>query len=1042
MRDYSRAAAIRLPLAALLLALMPAMVSAQSIAGVVRDASGAVLPGVTVEATSPALIEKVRSAVTDGSGQFRLDSLSAGTYSVTYTLPGFSTVKRDAVQVQTGVTVTLNADLRVGGLQETITVTGETPVVDVQNSTRVQTVLSDEVLAALPASRGYGNLLTVSSGIQANGTQSGGVNPGMIFFTSRGGRSNEGTVQIDGMNVGSAFNGGGVAGFGYDTVNAQEVQLTVAGGLGEADRGGPQFNIVPKSGGNAFSGTFFSNLAGSWAQSNNVDDQLRLFGIPSPTTIIRNWDTSFAMGGPIKKDRVWFYGTARTFGEYTDIAGRFGNLNAGNPTNWAYVADRSITSRTSNSRKIVAGRVTAQLSQRNKVSASFDKQMVCAGSSYAVDAEQCRVRGDDWVAVYGFGTWSPESTMSQDGRDHIMQASYTAPVTNKLLLEAAASQFLSNWNPTTPSGALDQDPFIPVQEQSIAGGVPVPNMVYHGYAGLNNNYQTHNVWRASLTYVTGAHSMKGGYQAAYEVTDIFGDFASHGLQYRFLGGVPNQITQRITPWRQANRTRWDAFYIQDQWTHNRLTVQGALRYEKAWSFFPEGLNGLQGDSRFGGPKRTLAKAEGVSSYQDIAPRMGLAYDVFGNGKTAIKANLAKYWQYAANDGVYIGTNPAATFAQTATRAWNDRTTFPAGDPRNGNFIPDCDLNNPALNGECAALDNQNFFGFRDSGSVRSTATVVSPALLGGWGVRPYDWQYAASVQQQLLPRVSVEFGYSRRSWGNLTFTDNRAVGPADFDQYRFTVPSNSNLPTSGEQLNFLLLKPAAFGRVDNYLALASDYADPSVYWQGLELTVNARTSGGLTLQGGYTTGGGVRDLCELAAALPELYSQPASILQNKDVGACRVQEPWLGAWRGLANYVVPKIDVQVSAIMRSQPNVLATNDPGSNGLSQSANYFEPAANVVAQLGRPVAGGAPQVTLDLTRLGDVYPARLNTVDMRVAKIVRMGRFRANVGFDLYNLFNANTGTSFNQNFGTDGSTWLRPNAILNPRYARFNATVDF
>jgi len=1041
MRDYSRAAAIRGLLAAVLVALMPAMASAQSIAGVVRDASGAVLPGVTVEATSPALIEKVRSAVTDGSGQFRLDSLSAGTYSVTYTLPGFSTVKRDGVQVQTGVTVTLNADLRVGGLQETITVTGETPVVDVQNSTRVQTVLSDEVLAALPASRGYGNLLTVSSGIQANGTQSGGVNPGMIFFTSRGGRSNEGTVQIDGMNVGSAFNGGGVAGFGYDTVNAQEVQLTVAGGLGEADRGGPQFNIVPKSGGNAFSGTFFSNLAGSWAQSNNVDDQLRSFGIPSPTKIIRNWDTSFAMGGPIKKDKVWFYGTARTFGEYTDIAGRFGNLNAGDPTKWAYVADRSITSRTSNSRKIVAGRVTAQLSARNKVSASFDKQMVCSGSTYTVEGEGCRVRGDDWVAVYGFGTWSPESTMSQDGRDHIMQFSYTAPVTNKLLLEAAASQFLSNWNPTTPSGALDQEPFIPVQEQSITGGVPVPNMVYHGYAGLNNNYQTHNVWRASLTYVTGAHSMKGGYQAAYEVTDIFGDFASHGLQYRFLGGVPNQITQRITPWRQANRTRWDAFYMQDQWTHNRLTLQGALRYEKAWSFFPEGLNGLQGDSRFGGPKRTLGSAEGVSSYQDIAPRMGLAYDVFGNGKTAIKANLAKYWQYAANDGVYIGTNPAATFAQTATRSWND-LMFPVGDPRRGNFVPDCDLDIAGASGECAALDNQNFFGFRDSGSVRSTATVVSPALLGGWGVRPYDWQFAASVQQQVLPRVSVEFGYSRRSWGNLTFTDNRAVGPDDFDQYRFTAPTNSNLPTSGQQLTYLLLKPTAFGKVDNYLALASDYADPAVYWQGLEMTVNARTSAGLTLQGGFTTGGGVRDLCDLAAKLPELYSQPASMLLNKDVGGCRIEEPWLWAWRGLANYVVPKVDVQVSAIMRSQPNVLATNDPGSNGLSQSANYFEQAANVVAQLGRPVAGNAAQVTLDLARLGDVYPDRLNTIDMRVSKILRIRRFRANVGFDLYNLFNANTGTSFNQNFGTDGSTWLRPNAILNPRYARFNATVDF
>ena len=164
---------------------------------------------------------------------------------------------------------------------------------------------------------------------------------------------------------------------------------------------------------------------------------------------------------------------------------------------------------------------------------------------------------------------------------------------------------------------------------------------------------------------------------------------------------------------------------------------------------------------------------------------------------------------------------------------------------------------------------------------------------------------------------------------------------------------------------------------------------------------------------------------------PSCIHSRLGILLNKDVGACRVEEPWLWAWRGLANYVVPKIDVQVSAIMRSQPNVLATNDPGSNGLSQSANYFEQAANVVAQLGRPVAGNAPQVTLDLARLGDVYPDRLNTVDMRVSKILRIRRIRANVGFDLYNLFNANTGTSFNQNFGTDGSTWLRPNAHPEP-----------
>ena len=148
--------------------------------------------------------------------------------------------------------------------------------------------------------------------------------------------------------------------------------------------------------------------------------------------------------------------------------------------------------------------------------------------------------------------------------------------------------------------------------------------------------------------------------------------------------VPNQITQRITPWQQANRTRYDAFYVQDQWTINRLTLQGALRYEHAWSFFPEGKNGLLADSRFGGPAFTLPYAKGVEGYNDIAPRMGLAYDVFGDGRTAVKVNLSKYFQSAANDGVYIGTNKASTFAQTATRAWTD----------NGNFAPDCDLNSP------------------------------------------------------------------------------------------------------------------------------------------------------------------------------------------------------------------------------------------------------------------------------------------------------------------------------------------------------------
>ena len=1029
--------------------LLPALAQAQSITGVVRDASGAILPGVTVEVSSPALIEKVRSAVTDGTGQFRLENLAAGVYSVSYSLPGFSTVKRDGVDIQTGVTVTLNAEMRVGGLQETITVTGETPVVDVQNATRVQRILSDEIVAALPASRGYGNLLATQSGIQANGIQNSGIAPDMIFFTSRGGRSNEGTVQMDGMNVGSAFNGGGVAGYGYDTAGAQEVQVTVAGGLGEADRGGPAFNLIPKTGGNVFSGTFFGNIAGEWSQGNNVDDELRSFGIPNPAAIIRSWDASASVGGPIMKDKIWFYGTVRTFGNYTDIAGRFANANAGNAARWDYVVDQSITQRSATSRKIYGGRITSQLTPRNQISGFAETQAICEGSSYSADADQCRVRGDNWIGVGGFGNWSPESTHSRDNSERILQLRYTAPVTSKLLLEAAASQFYSNWGGQTPAGALDQVPFVPVVEQSIQvngvpTGVPVANFPYHGFAGLNNNHQSHNTWRASVSYVTGAHSLKTGYNAAYAVTDIFGNFAKHGLQYTVNGGIPNLITQRITPWQQANRTRYDAFYIQDQYTRGRMTLQGALRYEKAWSFFPEGKNGLLEDSVFGGPKRTLASADGVTGYQDIAPRMGMAYDVFGNGKTAVKLNWSKYFQAAANDGVYIGTNKASTFAQTSTRGWVD----------NGNFTPDCDLQSPLAQDNrptggdlCGAASNSNFFAFKQTGSM-GTATIVSDDLLSGWGVRPWDWQFAASVQQELLPRVSAEFGYSRRSWGNFTFTDNRAIGPNDFDVYTLTIPTDDRLPNSGQPQSYALLKPAAFGRVDNYLAPAKDYGDMSMYWEGVELNVNARTNNGLTVQGGFTTGAGHRDQCEIYAAMPEQLITPITgVLQP--IPSCKVDEPWVWAVRGLANYTVPKIDVQVSGVFRSQANIAATNDPASTGQSMAANLIVPTANVQAALGRPLAGNAQNVTVNLALPGDVYPERLNTVDMRIAKVLRFGRTRSNVGIDLYNLFNANTGTVFNQVYGTltpantvNSTAWLRPTSILNARFVRFNATVDW
>ena len=313
-----------------------------------RDSSGAVLPGVTVETSSPALIEKTRTAITDGSGQYQITNLPPGVYVITFSLQGFSTLTRQGVELTGSGVTSINAELRVGAVAETVTVTGETPVVDVQ-SARQQTVLSGDVVRALPASRGYGNYLAALPAIQATGFNTG-VATSTNFFTARGGRSNEGVVQIDGMNVGSPFNGGGVSNYAYDMNNASEVQVSISGGLGEADRGGPSFNIIPKTGGNTFSGNAFGNWAGQWGQSSNIDDPLRALGFADLPALVKNWDANFSLGGPIKRDRIWFFANTRTTGNFQETQNQYANKNVGVASAWLWARDENVRVRNASSR--------------------------------------------------------------------------------------------------------------------------------------------------------------------------------------------------------------------------------------------------------------------------------------------------------------------------------------------------------------------------------------------------------------------------------------------------------------------------------------------------------------------------------------------------------------------------------------------------------------------------------------------------------------------------------------------------------------------
>lgn len=1022
---------------ALLFLASPALAQS-TVAGVVKDSSGAVLPGVTVEAASPALIEKSRTAVTDGTGQYRIVDLTPGTYTVTFSLSGFATIKREGIELTGGGVTTINADMRVGGVAETVTVSGEVPVVDTQTSTKREVVLSSQVLAEIPATRTYGNVLAMVPGVQSltldvNSTQNLSSTATNFFFTSRGGRGNEGTVQVDGMNVGSAFGGGGVSSFAYDFVNAQEVQVTVAGGMGESDRGGPAFNIIPKTGGNTFSGTAFGSTAGKWSQGSNLDSHLQSVGINEPPGLIRNWDTNLAVGGPIKKDRLWFFNNVRSYGTYQDIPGLYANANALDPTKWNYVKDPNVKARSAGSKKIESIRLTNQLTPKNKLGFYWEYQSNCAGSSLTDTSSACRNRGDNWIAL-GTSVTSPESANMWADREKITQGTWTAPLTSRLLLEAGVSSFSSKWGGYIPPGASTG--LVAVTEQSTAAGVLSPNFTYRGWASSPSNNQQHNVWRASLAYVTGAHSFKVGYQAAYEVYRQIQN-VDNQLSYTFNNGNPIQFTMRDGPHELSNRTRYDGFYAQDQWTHQRLTLQGALRYEHAWSWFPAGENGILADNQFGS-RFIFPRQDGVTGYHDITPRMGAAYDLFGNGKTSVKVNFSKYLQTAQNGDQYTINNPAVTFQQTTNRSWTDG---------NHNFVPDCSLMNPAAQDNrasggdsCGAWTNSNF------GNPFVT-TRVNPATQHGWGVRPYDWQFGVAVQQQILPRVAIDVSYNRRWWGNFFVTDNLALSPADFDQVTIAAPQNPNLPNGGGYPVTFFTRNARspLGATDNYYTFAGDYGDITTYWHGVDVQASARVSNRLFLQIGTSTGRGVRDYCAVADKLPELYTTPGQILTNQQVSDCAVSEDWLTSVRGLASYTVPKIDVLVSTSLRSQPGVApSTISVASNGSSLAANYNVSSGILQQQTGRSLVPGLPFQTVNLVPQGHTFPDQLNSVDLRLGKILKFGHTRTNVAIDLYNLFNSNTGTAYNQTYDpvTNGKTWLAPTSVLNPRFARFNVTFDF
>ena len=957
---------------ALLLLAWPVAARAQSaIVGAVKDSTGGVLPGVTVEASSPALIEKVRSVVTDDQGLYRLVDLRPGSYTVTFTLTGFAIVRREGVDLPASFTATINAELGVGDLQETVTIVGGAPTVDVQTVSQ-QTVLQQSVLDALPAARNPSAFVPLLPGVVGG---LGAIGRDTFQLQIHGGRPGESNIAIDGFTNRVAQGSGGAAVTYYpNQANTQEISVQTGGSTAEMQIAGIWTNIIPKEGGNELTGYLFATYGSESLQSDNLSDELRARGLTAVNKLQRLYDFNPAVGGRLLRDRLWFYSAGRKSDVTQYIAGLYYNKT---PTAWTYTPDFDRPAVVQITDDSLSSRLTFQATPRNKVSVFYDYQPhFNYQRNYASNV-------------------SPEATAySPFLPNYFTQVVWKSPVTSRILLEAGVSGSVSDYNPRRQIDPVVSPDTVAATEQSTnfryRAAWPVGDSAY----GHHINRQW--VYRAAVNYVTGAHAFKTGVNLM-NGSVIFSDEANRDMAVSLLNGEPRTLTQMATPFSAQSDLKADlGLFVQDQWTLKRATLNLGIRYDYFNSSVP--AQSLPAGTFV--PARSYAAVANVPNWHDVSPRFGVSYDLFGDGRTALKATLNRY---VAGQGttVAFANHPVYTSVVSVDRSWTDT---------NRDFVPDCVLTNPLVNGECGQIADLNF------GQSNARATQYDPDVLHGFGKRSYNWEVSSSVQHEVMKSVSVTAAYFRRWYGNFTVTDNRAVTPADFDPFCVTVPNDGRLSNSGQSAcGYYDVNPSRFGQVQNFVTFAENFGKQREVYNGVDLTMSARLRDGLQLAGGVSTGRTETNNCFVVdSPQQELF--------------CNVKPPLQPNIKLYGVYPLPW-GLQTSAVFQSVP-----------GPQITATYVATSALISPSLGRNLAAGANgTAALELLQPGSRYSDRVTQVDLRVAKNLRFGKARLLGSLDLFNAFNASAVQALNARLGP---VWLQPTQILGARYLRFSVQLDF
>jgi carboxypeptidase family protein len=964
--------------------------SGSSIGGVVKDQSGGALPGVTVEATSDALTEKLRATITDADGGYQLIELPPGVYTVSFSMEGFAPLRREALEIGPNFTATVNVELKIGSIAETVTVSGATPLVDVQSVTQ-QKVISRMLLDTVPTAKSMlGFAAIMPAVVTPTSAQDVGGSKGetSVRMSIHGARQGDQRLLLDGMKYNTLGTDGTGRGFYINPLVADEIVIDVGtGASAEYSTAGAQVNIIPKSGADRFAATLFGAITSHQLQADNLTPELTSQGLRSVNGIRDIYDANGVLGGPLVHGRAWFTSAHRRWGRTERIANLYRDAT---PDSWFYTPDDGQPVDSPESNRSHNVRVTAQVSPRNLIAASYEWQQ---NITYNLTGQL----NSGAIAMESNGGFCPQP--------RLYQGKWTRPQSDHLYFEAGATyldNLTSGFTAWSCSGQYDH-----VQ-------ISTPGFRYHGTGNRNWAIQNQTNQMFNAKYVVGRHNVKSGIflmedtnQSNYNERAPI-DTRGLPLAYTFNNGAPTQLTEFVSPTGTTVHLRPElGLYVQDRWTVNRMTINAGVRYDYLRAYVPP-------TSRPAGPLAPAASFDGVDCvpcWHDINPRVAVAYDLFGDAKSALKASVGRF--VGANT-IVLAQNfaPVAASVDSTTRSWTD----------SGNFFPDCDLRNPLANGECGAMANASFGQLQ----VRNRP---DPNWITGWAKRGYNWRASVEYDRQLGSGIAISTGYYRAWFGNATAVDNTLVSPSDYDPYCITAPIDPRLGAiSGSQVCGLYdITPTKFGQVDSITTLASNFGRQTEVYNGADINMTMRLHGGGMLSGGWNVGNSVSTTVGLG--------QTSSRVNNcyvvdspQQLRNCETQNPYQHRIKINGSYPLPW-KLQAAAVFQTLP-----------GPNYGASYTYTTAQAQTTLGRPLAGGTRTLTVDLLPPYSSYvDGRINQLDLRFSKLVRVGQMKLQGNVDLYNVLNASTVLTVNSTFG---STWLQPTQILDARLIKFSMQVDF